>query len=138
MRICVANLHTCTLRHLHICNLAHGATCTLAHLHTHTGRRGQQRLRSVCLNLMIKRVQRDGQLFIVLSALTDGESLDVATSAGGDRGFESWRKLHKGWGPYTAGRARSLVCENLSPPRAKLHELMGAIERMEDLVRPLR
>ena len=34
----------------------------------------------------------DGQLFIVLS-LTDGESFDGEMSAGGDHGFESWRKL---------------------------------------------
>ena len=33
----------------------------------------------------------DGQIFIVLSALTDGESFDVVMSAGGDHGFESWR-----------------------------------------------
>ena len=50
----------------------------------------------------------DGQLFIVLSALTDGESFDFVMSAGGDHGFESWRKLHIKWDPYTAGRARSL------------------------------
>ena len=56
-------------------------------------------------------------------------------SAGVEHGFESWRKLHGRWNPYTAGRARSLLREILSPPRAKLPELMGAIERMEDLVR---
>ena len=77
----------------------------------------------------------DGQLFFVLSALTDGESFDVAMSAGSDHGFESWRKLHRRWDPYTAGRARSLLRENLSPSRVKLPELMGAIERIEDLVR---
>ena len=38
-----------------------------------------------------------GQLFVVLSALTDGESFDVVMSAGGDHGFESWRKLHRRW-----------------------------------------
>ena len=48
----------------------------------------------------------DGQLFIVLSALTDGERFDVVMSAGGDHGFESWRKLHRRWDPDTAGRAR--------------------------------
>ena len=77
----------------------------------------------------------DGQLFVVLSALTDGESCDVVMSAGGDHGFESWRKLHGRWNPYTAGRARSLLKEIVSPPRAKLPELMCAIERVEDLVR---
>ena len=50
----------------------------------------------------------DGQLFIVVSALTDGESFDVVMSAGGDHGFESWRKLHGRYDPYAAGRARSL------------------------------
>ena len=79
--------------------------------------------------------ERDEQLFIVLSALTDGESFDVVTSAGGDQGFGSWRKLHKRWCTHTAGRARSLLRVILSPPRAKLLELMGAIQRMEDLVR---
>ena len=44
----------------------------------------------------------DGQLFIVLSAFTDGESFDVVMSAGGDHGFGSWRKLHGRWNPYTA------------------------------------
>ena len=39
------------------------------------------------------------------------------------------------WNPYTAGRARSLLREILSPTRAKLPELMCAIEKMEDLVR---
>ena len=77
----------------------------------------------------------DGQLFVVLSALTEGESLDIVMSAGGDHGFESWRKLHGRWNPYRAGRARSLLREILSPTRAKLPELMCAIEKMEDLVR---
>ena len=35
----------------------------------------------------------------------------------------------------SAGRARSLLREILSPTRMKLPELMGAIEKMEDLVR---
>ena len=73
----------------------------------------------------------DGQLFVVLSAFTDDESFDVIMSAGGDHGFESRRKLHGRWNPYTAGRARSLLREILSPTQAKLPELMGAIEKME-------
>ena len=74
-------------------------------------------------------------LFVVLSALTKDESFDIVMSAGGDDGFESWRELHGGWNPYTVGQARSLLREILSPTRAKLPELMGAIEKMEDLVR---
>ena len=77
----------------------------------------------------------DRQLFIVPSAHTDGESFDIVMSAGGDHGLESWRKLHRRRDPYTAGRARSLFRKILSPSRVKLPELMGAIERMEDLVR---
>ena len=73
----------------------------------------------------------DGQLFV----LTEGESFDIVTSAGGDHGFESWRKLHGRWNPYTAVRARSLLREILSPTQVKLPELMGAIEKVEDLVR---
>ena len=71
----------------------------------------------------------------MLSALTDGDSFDVVMSAGGDHGSESWRTLHGRWNPYTAGRARSLLREILSPTQMKLPELMGAVEKMEDLVR---
>ena len=77
----------------------------------------------------------DGPLFTVLSVLTDCEIFDVVKSAGGDHGFESWRKLHRRWDWYTVGRARSLLRKILSLSRVKLLELMGAIERMEDLVR---
>ena len=77
----------------------------------------------------------DAHLFVVLSALTDSESFDVVLSAEGGHGFESWRKLHRRYDPFTAVRARSLSREILSPTRVKLSELMGAIERMEDLVR---
>ena len=80
-------------------------------------------------------VEIDGQLFVVLSALTEGESFDIVMSAGGDHGFESWRRLHGRWNPHTAGRARSLLKKILSPTQMKLPELMGAIEKMEDLVR---
>ena len=84
-------------------------------------------LRSVCLNsTQGLSTEIDGQLFVVLSALTDGESFDVVMSAGGD---------HRRWDPHTAGRARSLFWEILSPSRVKLPELTRAIERMEDLVR---
>ena len=69
----------------------------------------------------------DAQLFVVLSALMDSESFDVVMSAGGDHGFESWRKLHRRYDPCTAGCARSLLREILSPTRVKLSELMGAI-----------
>ena len=80
----------------------------------------------------------DVLLFVVLSALTEGVSFDIVMSAGGDHGFESWRKLHGRWNPYTVGRARSLLRQILSQARAKFPELMCAIEKMEDLVRRYR
>ena len=82
----------------------------------------------------VMSTENDGQLFEVLSALRDGQSFDVVMSAAGDHGFESWRKLHRIWDQYTAGRARSLLREILSPTQLKLPELMRAIEKMEDLV----
>ena len=75
-----------------------------------------------------------GHLFSVPSALTDGESFDVVTSAGDDRDFESWASCTR-WESHTERRARSLLREMLSPLRAKLPVLMGAIKRKEDLVR---
>ena len=38
-------------------------------------------------------------------------------------------------GPLTTGRSRGLLRELLSPGRAKLGELQGAVERLEDLMR---
>ena len=52
--------------------------------------------------------ERDGQLFIVLSALTDGEGYRRCDTSKAIEAFERWRKLHKRWDPYTAGRARTL------------------------------
>ena len=47
---------------------------------------------------------------------------------------EAWRRLHKPWDPFTTGRARGVHGEILSPGRAKLVELQGAVERLEDLM----
>ena len=68
----------------------------------------------------------DGQLFVVLSALTEDESFDINMSTRGDHGFESWRKLHRRWDPYTLGRARNLLREILSSTQVKLLELKDA------------
>ena len=51
----------------------------------------------------------DGQLFIVLSALTDGESFDVMMSAGGDLGFEGWREHEVSWVKFCRHRERSCL-----------------------------
>ena len=50
-------------------------------------------------------------------------------------GLEAWRRLQKRWDPLTTGRARGLLTSILSLRRAKLGELQGALERLEDLMR---
>ena len=77
----------------------------------------------------------NAQVFQCLMALTEGESFDLVLGAGNGQGFEAWRRLQRRWDPSTAGRARSLLREILSPGRAKLADLQGAIERLEDMMR---
>ena len=55
--------------------------------------------------------------------------------SGSGEGLEAWRRLHKRWDRLTTGRAIGLLREILSPGRAKLVELQGAVERLEDLMR---
>eukprot|EP00971_Amphidinium_carterae_P296721 5894488-Amphidinium_carterae.4 len=74
-------------------------------------------------------------LYTVLTSLTDGESFDLVMGAGAGQGLEAWRRLHRRWDPFTTGRARGLLREILTPGRAKLSELQGAVERLEDLMR---
>ena len=68
-------------------------------------------------------------------ALVEGESFDILVCSGSGEGLEAWRRLHKRWDPLTTGRERGLLREILSPGRAKLVELQGAVERLEDLMR---
>ena len=75
------------------------------------------------------------QLYTVLMTLVEGESFDILVGSGSVEGLEAWRRLHKQWDPLTTGRARGLLREILAPGRAKLAELQGAVERLEDLVR---
>ena len=75
----------------------------------------------------------DVQLFVVLSALTEGESFDIVMSAGGDHGCESWRKLHRKMESVHSGTSTKFLLR--APTRAKMPELVCAIEKMEDLVR---
>ena len=75
------------------------------------------------------------QLYTVLMTLVEGESFDILVRSGSGEGLEAWRRLHKRWDPLTIGRARGLLREILSPGRAKLVELQGAVERLEDLMR---
>eukprot|EP00971_Amphidinium_carterae_P033414 658064-Amphidinium_carterae.1 len=68
-------------------------------------------------------------------SLTDGESFDLVMGAAAGEGLEAWRRLHRRWDPLRTGRERGLLREILTPGRAKLSELQGAVERLEDLMR---
>ena len=70
------------------------------------------------------------QLYTVLMTLVEGESFDILVGSGSGEGLKAWRRLHKRWDPLTTGRARGLLREILSPGRAKLVELQGAVERL--------
>jgi len=75
------------------------------------------------------------QVYHCLVALTDGESFDIVTSVGEGQGLESWRKLNRRWDPVIAGRSKNLLKAIMNPGKARMEDLMGAIERLEDLMR---
>ena len=75
------------------------------------------------------------QLYTVLMTFVEGEPFDILVGSGSGEGLEAWRRLHKRWDPLTTGRARGSLREILSPGRAKLVELQGAVERLEALMR---
>ena len=75
------------------------------------------------------------QVYRCLVALTDGESFDIVTSVGEGQGLEAWRKLNRRWDPVTAGRSKNLLKAIMNPGKARIEDLMGAIERLEDLMR---
>ena len=79
--------------------------------------------------------EMNDQIYHCLMALTDGESFDLVVGSGEGQGFEAWRKLNRRWDPITAGRSKNLLKGILNPGKAKLSELSGAIERLEDLMR---
>ena len=75
------------------------------------------------------------QVYHCLVALTDGESFDIVTGVGEGQGMEAWRKLNRRWDPVTAGRSKNLLKAIMNPGKARIEDLMGAIERLEDLMR---
>ena len=79
--------------------------------------------------------EMNDQVYHCLVALTDGESFDIVTGVGEGQGLEAWRKLHRRWDPVTAGRSKNLLKAIMNPGKARIEDLMGAIERLEDLMR---
>ena len=73
------------------------------------------------------------QLYTVLMILVEGESFDILVGSGSGDGLGATPA--QTMGPLTKGRVRGLLREIFSPGRAKLGELHGAVERLEDLMR---
>ena len=73
------------------------------------------------------------QLYSVLVQVTEGEANDIVCNSQG-RGLEAWRKLARRWDPLTGGRIRTLLRFIISPGRAKMDELQGALERWEEQI----
>ena len=71
------------------------------------------------------------QLYTVLMTLVQGESFDILVGSETEERLEAWGRLHKRWDPLTTGRARGSLREIISPGRAVLVELQGAVERLE-------
>ena len=81
------------------------------------------------LRIWNEREARRNEWNSVLVVTPNSQIFDVVMLAGGDHGF-AWKVE-----PVHSGTSAKSLQEILSPPRAKLLELMCAIERMEDLVR---
>ena len=77
------------------------------------------------------------QVFGVLMQVTEGEANDIVCNSGG-AGLEAWRKLTRRWNPLTGSRLRNLLRHVISPGRASLTELPGALERWEEQVSKYR
>ena len=77
------------------------------------------------------------QVFAVLMQVTEGEANDIVCNSSG-LGLEAWRKLTRRWKPLTGSRLRNLLRHVISPGRASLTELSGALERWEEQVSKYR
>ena len=69
------------------------------------------------------------QLYTVLVDLTEDDSNDIVVGSGEGNGLEAWRKLARRWDPASGGRKRALLKAILNPPRCKISELSGCMER---------
>ena len=76
-------------------------------------------------------------VFAVLMQVTEGEANDIVCNSSG-MGLEAWRKLTRRWNPLTGSRLRNLLRHVISPGRASLTELPGALERCEEQVSKYR
>ena len=77
------------------------------------------------------------QVCAVLMQVTEGEANDIVCNSSG-MGLEAWRKLTRRWNPLTGSRLRNLLRHVISPGRASLTELPGALERWEEQVSKYR
>ena len=72
-------------------------------------------------------------VYICLKDHVEAESLDIVKSAGEGQGLEAWRRLNRRWDPMATGSSDQLWKSIQNLGRVRMEDLMGAIERLEDL-----
>lgn len=77
----------------------------------------------------------NAQLHAVLQSLCDREAFTIVRSSGRGQGVEAWRKLIRRYDPTTGGRRRTMLRHVLTPQKARLEDLSGAIEAWEEQLR---
>ena len=73
------------------------------------------------------------QVFAVLMQVTEVKANDIVCNSSGME-LEAWRKLTRRWNPLTWSRLGNLLGHVISPGRASLTKLPGALERWEEQV----
>ena len=73
------------------------------------------------------------QVYNCLRDHVKAESLDIVKSAGEGQGLEAWRRLNRRWDPMATGCSDQLWKSIQNLGRVRMEDLMGAIERLEDL-----
>ena len=78
----------------------------------------------------------DASLYIVLTQLCEGDSIDFVKAAGEGCGLEAWRRLYTNYNPVTKGRLRSTYNNIAKPKQVKdLKNLMAYILKWEDTIK---
>ena len=72
-------------------------------------------------------------VYVCLKEHVKAESLDIVRSAGKGQGLEAWRRLNRRWDPMATGFRKQLWEGIQSLGRARFEDLIGSIERLEDL-----
>ena len=80
-----------------------------------------------------RRMLADQLYAVLMMTLVEGESFDILVGSGSGGGLEAWRSLAastQALGPLDDWKSERIAQRTLSPGRAKLVELQGAVERL--------